>query len=76
MFVHQEFWMPFYEYVKHLEKVGTINGITDRIKVQGIDDDDDDKYYVAESVHDENEAFERTRSFVRGLYQTNQLTLG
>ncbi|MBI5145829.1 MAG: LOG family protein [Thaumarchaeota archaeon] len=74
-FVHPEFWMPLYEYAKHLENVGTINGFTDRIKVPGINDNDDDEYYLGEFVKDENEAFEKTREYIRQLYSKNQLEL-
>ena len=60
---------------KHLEKVGTINGFTDRIKVPKHDDADADEFYVGEILKDENEAFERTRDFEPELYLSNRLAL-
>ncbi len=74
-FVHPEFWMPFYDFTKHLEDMGTINGLTDRIKLPDVDDNDPDEFYVGEIIKDENEAFEKTVNFIRKLYQNNQLEL-
>ena len=74
-FVHKEFWMPLFEYTKHLEKMGTINGFTDRIKLAGVDDSDPDEFYVGEILDDEVQAFDRTKDFVRQLYDKNLLNL-
>ncbi len=75
LFVHPEFWIPFYDFTKHLEKMGTINGLTDRIKLPDVDDQDSDEFYVGEIVKDENEAFEKTVNFIKQLYRQNQLEL-
>ncbi len=75
LFVHPEFWIPFYDLTKHLEEMGTINGLTDRIKRPGVDDQDADEFYVGEIVKDEHEAFEKTVNFIKKLYQQNQLAL-
>lgn len=75
IFVHSEFWMPLYEYVKHLIKAGTINDFSDRIKIPGVDDQLPDDRYVAKFVADENEAFEVVKKHVQEMYNRNNLSL-
>ncbi|MDZ4712866.1 MAG: LOG family protein [bacterium] len=75
IFVHDEFWMPMYHLVKHLEASGTINSLDDRIKIKGIDNSKPDEYYVAEFVKDENEAFEATIRHLKNLQSQNMLSL-
>jgi predicted Rossmann-fold nucleotide-binding protein len=75
IFVHQEFWMPMFTFIKHLEAQGTINAIDDRIKVKGIDQSQPDDHYLAEFVADENEAFDVTVRHLRRLQAMNMLSL-
>lgn len=75
IFVHDEFWLPLFDLVKHLEANGTINSLDDRIKVKGIDSNMPDDYYVAEIVKDENEAFDLAINHLKYLQSQNMLSL-
>lgn len=75
IFVHLEFWKPLFDYVKHLEEIGTINGYSDYLKYPGVDDDRQNQFYVGEFVDSEEEAFKVTKEHIEFLYKTNQLTL-
>ncbi|HJV46780.1 MAG TPA: LOG family protein [Bacillota bacterium] len=75
IFVHQEYWEPFFKFVNHMRDNGAINSYGDRIKIPGVDDQYPDDAYLAEVVNTPEEAFEKTRDFVECLYKRNQLTL-
>lgn len=75
IFVHQEYWEPFFKFVDHMREHGAINSYGDRIKIPGVDDQYPDDAYIAELVDTPEEAFEKTKQFVELLYQRNQLTL-
>ncbi|MCF6796753.1 LOG family protein [Bacillus sp. ET1] len=75
IFVHQDYWEPFFKFLDHVRSHGAINSYGDRIKIPGVDDQDPDDAYIAEVVNSAEEAFTKTRSFVEKLYQRNQLTL-
>ncbi len=75
IFVHQDFWEPFFRFVDQMREFGTINSYGDRIKIPGEDDSYPDEAYIAEVVNSAEEAFEKTRTFVEELHRRNQLTL-
>ncbi|PEF06828.1 hypothetical protein COM97_09185 [Bacillus thuringiensis] len=75
IFVHQEYWEPFFKFLDHIRAHGAINNYGDRIKIPGVDDQDPEEAYVAEVVNTPEEAFIKTRSYIEKLYQQNQLTL-
>jgi predicted Rossmann-fold nucleotide-binding protein len=75
IFVHSEYWQPFFKCVDHMREYGAINSYGDRIKIPGIDDQLPDEAYIAEVVDDPEEAFKKTREFIEELYKKNQLTL-
>ncbi|QTL47332.1 LOG family protein [Priestia aryabhattai] len=75
IFVHQEYWEPFFKFLDHIRSHGAINSYGDRIKIPGVDDQDPDDAYIAEVVDTAEEAFTKTRTFVEDLYKRNQLTL-
>ncbi|MED1205754.1 LOG family protein [Heyndrickxia acidicola] len=75
IFVHSEYWKPFFDCIEQMRKHGAINAYGDRIKIPGVDDQLPDEAYIAEVVESPEEAFEKTRCFVESLYQKNQLTL-
>lgn len=75
IFVHREFWEPFFKLVDHLREYGTINAFGDLIKISGQEEHLPDDAYIAEVVDTAEEAFEKTRAFVEELHRRNQLTL-
>ncbi|UQA58371.1 LOG family protein [Polyangium aurulentum] len=76
IFVHSEFWKPFFELVAHFREYGTVNAWGDRIKIPGVDDELPDVAYIAELVDTPEDAFARARSFVEELNARNELVLG
>ena len=75
IFVHREYWEPFFKFVDLMRENGAINSYGDLIKIPGVEDKLSDDAYIAEVVDTPEEAFEKTRVFVEDLYQRNQLTL-
>lgn len=75
IFVHSEYWKPFFELVAQMREFGTINSYGDRIKIPGVDDQLPDDAYVAEVVETAEEAFEKTRDFVKMLAENGDLIL-
>lgn len=75
IFVHSEYWQPFFDLVAHMREHGTVNSYGDRIKIPGIDDADPDDAYVAEVVDTPEEAFEKTKAFVESLAANGDLIL-
>ncbi|MDN3015509.1 LOG family protein [Paenibacillus sp. BSR1-1] len=75
IFVHPEYWEPFFKCIDHMREYGAINSYGDRIKIPGVDDHLPDEAYLAEVASGPEEAFEKTRAYVEQLYRKNQLTL-
>lgn len=75
IFVHSDYWKPFFALVEHMREYGTINSYGDRIKIPGVDDKLPDDAYIAEVVDTAREAFNKARGFVEELYDRNGLTL-
>lgn len=75
IFVHTEYWEPFFAFIDHMRTYGAINAYGDRIKIPTVDDTDAEEAYLAEVVDTAEEAFAKTRDFVETLYKKNQLTL-
>jgi predicted Rossmann-fold nucleotide-binding protein len=75
IFVHSDYWKPFFHCIEQMRDHGAINAYGDRIKIPGVDDQLPDEAYIAEVVDSPEEAFEKTRAFVEELYRKNQLTL-
>lgn len=75
IFVHKEYWEPFFAFVKQMQTYGTINQYGDLIKGIGMDDTLPDDAYVAEVVDSAEEAFEKTKQFVEFLADNNDLVL-
>ena len=75
IFVHSEYWKPFFDLVAHMREFGTVNSYGDRIKIPGVDDQLPDEAYVAEVVETAQEAFEKTKEFVEALSQNGALAL-
>jgi uncharacterized protein (TIGR00725 family) len=75
IFVHSDYWKPFFELVSHMRDYGTVNSYGDRIKIPGVDDQLPDDAYVAEVVDTAEEAFAKTREFVEKLSEDGDLIL-
>lgn len=75
IFVHREYWQPFFDLVAHMREYGTVNSYGDRIKIPGVDDQLPDDAYVAEVVEDAKEAFNKTKEFVEQLAKNGDLIL-
>lgn len=75
IFVHQDYWEPFFKLVDHMRDYGTVNSYGDRIKIPGIDDQDPDDAYVAEVVDTPEEAFAKAKEFVENLEKHGDLIL-
>jgi len=75
IFVHPEYWEPFFKCIDHMREYGAINSYGDRVKIPGVDDQDPDEAYIAEVANTPEEAFEMTKAFVEELFRKNQLTL-
>lgn len=76
IFVHSEYWQPFFDLVAHMREFGTVNAYGDRIRIPGVDDQLPDDAYIAEVVDTPEDAFEMARAFVEQLYKDGQLVLG
>lgn len=75
IFVHSDYWKPFFELVAHMHDYGTVNSYGDRIKIPGVDDQLPDDAYVAEVVDTAEEAFEKTKEFIENLSEKGDLIL-
>lgn len=75
IFVHSDYWKPFFELVSHMRDYGTVNSYGDRIKIPGVDDQLPDDAYVAEVVDTPEEAFAKTKAFVEKLSEDGDLIL-
>jgi uncharacterized protein (TIGR00725 family) len=75
IFVHSDYWKPFFKLVEHMREFGTVNSYGDRIKIPGVDDNLSDDAYVAEVVDTAEEAFAKTKEFVEKLSEDGDLTL-
>lgn len=75
IFVHREFWQPFFDFMEHMREYGTINRYGDRIYIPGVDDKDDEDAYLAEVVDTPEEAFLKTKEFVEYLAKRDDLKL-
>ncbi len=75
IFVHSDYWEPFFRFVDQMRAFGAINSWGDCIKIPGVDDANPDEAYIAEVVDSAEEAFEKTKAFVEYLYAHNQLNL-
>jgi uncharacterized protein (TIGR00725 family) len=75
IFVHSDYWKPFFKLVEHMREFGTVNSYGDRIKIPGVDDNLPDDAYVAEVVDTAEEAFAKTKEFVEKLSEDGDLIL-
>lgn len=75
IFVHREYWQPFFDMMAHMREHGTINSYGDRIRIPGVDDHDPDDAYIAEVVESAEDAFKMTRAFVEELADNGDLIL-
>lgn len=75
IFVHSDYWKPFFELVAHMRDYGTVNSYGDRIKIPGVDDQLPDDAYVAEVVDTAEEAFEKAKEFIENLSEKGDLIL-
>ncbi len=74
IFVHKDYWDPFFKLLDHMRDFGTIKD-KDRIRILGVDDSRTDDCYIGEVVDTPEEAFEKARSFVEELYKKNHLVI-
>ena len=75
IFVHRDYWQPFFDLVAHMRDYGTVNEYGDRIKIPGIDDKLSDDAYIAEVVDTAEEAFAKTKEFIENLSKNGDLIL-
>ena len=75
IFVHRDYWEPFFQLVAHMREYGTVNSYGDRIKIPGVDDKLPDDAYVAEVVDTAEEAFIKAKEFVEQLAENGDLVL-
>lgn len=75
IFVHSDYWQPFFDLVAHMRDYGTVNEYGDRIKIPGIDDKLSDDAYIAEVVDTAEEAFAKTKEFIENLSKNGDLIL-
>lgn len=75
IFVHRDYWEPFFQLVEHMREYGTVNSYGDRIKIPGVDDKLPDDAYVAEVVDTAEEAFVKAKEFVEQLAKDGDLIL-
>lgn len=75
IFVHRDYWEPFFKMVENMREYGTVNTYGDRIKIKDVDDKLPDDAYVAEVVDSAEEAFEKTKAFVENLAVNGDLIL-
>lgn len=75
IFVHTEFWQPFFDLLAHFRHHGTLNEFDDFIRIPGIDDTRAVAEYLAMTVDSADEAFTAARAHIEHLHAIDALSL-